>query len=273
MHRLFAVDLDGTLLRDDGTIAPRDAAAVAEVRRSGGVVAIVTGRLSSGATASSRALGLDTPLVCADGRVVASPADGAPLEVVALDVPLVARTVEWLGARDIEPFVFLHDAIHAGRAARPHGPWVARWTERIVLHPSLASAPSWRRAGEIALALGIAPRDRIEAAEAALAAGAGPQIELACFPLGDDSRWALRVQRRGVDKGSALAKLAARLGFARADVVAIGNGWNDVPMLAWAGRSFAMGQAPRGVRDAATFVLSATSSTGGGVAEALERAG
>ena len=50
-----------------------------------------------------------------------------------------------------------------------------------------------------------------------------------------------------------------------------GDWFNDVPMFAWAGRSFAMGQSPHGVRSCATDVLEATSATGGGVAEAIDR--
>ena len=44
----------------------------------------------------------------------------------------------------------------------------------------------------------------------------------------------------------------AELGVAQADVLAIGDGRNDVEMLAWAGRGVAMGQAPDAVKDAPT---------------------
>src|SRR5690606_38875408 len=70
-------------------------------------------------------------------------------------------------------------------------------------------------------------------------------------------------------KGATLAALAASLGIARANVAAIGDWYNDISMLAWAGRSFAMGQAPGPVRAAATDVLEA--AWGGGVAEAIAR--
>jgi Cof subfamily protein (haloacid dehalogenase superfamily) len=48
----------------------------------------------------------------------------------------------------------------------------------------------------------------------------------------------------GVSKASALQQVCDVLGVARADVLAIGDGRNDVEMLAWAGRGVAMGQAP-----------------------------
>jgi HAD superfamily hydrolase (TIGR01484 family) len=58
----------------------------------------------------------------------------------------------------------------------------------------------------------------------------------------------------GVSKASALADLCAELGVAQADVLAIGDGRNDIEMLRWAGRGVAMGQAPLEVQEAADDV-------------------
>jgi hydroxymethylpyrimidine pyrophosphatase-like HAD family hydrolase len=48
---------------------------------------------------------------------------------------------------------------------------------------------------------------------------------------------------QGVSKGAALKKLAAHLGVERKDVMAIGDNWNDVEMLEWAGQGVLMGNA------------------------------
>jgi hydroxymethylpyrimidine pyrophosphatase-like HAD family hydrolase len=58
----------------------------------------------------------------------------------------------------------------------------------------------------------------------------------------------------GVSKASALADIATELGIDQADVLAIGDGRNDVEMLAWAGRGVAMGQAPDEVKQVADAV-------------------
>ena len=67
--------------------------------------------------------------------------------------------------------------------------------------------------------------------------------------------------------------LAKHYGVAVADVVAVGDWLNDVPMLRRAGVSFSMAQAPAEVQAAAKFQLEADIWSGGGVAEAAERAG
>ena len=52
----------------------------------------------------------------------------------------------------------------------------------------------------------------------------------------------------GVSKGWALARLAGRLGVDRKETMAIGDNWNDVDMLEWAGQAILMGNASQDLR-------------------------
>jgi HAD superfamily hydrolase (TIGR01484 family) len=66
----------------------------------------------------------------------------------------------------------------------------------------------------------------------------------------------------GVTKASGLASVAQRLGVAREDVLAVGDGRNDIDMLRWAGRGVAMGQAPAEVQRAADAVTASVQEDG-----------
>ncbi|MGZ4495794.1 MAG: HAD family hydrolase [Nocardioides sp.] len=66
----------------------------------------------------------------------------------------------------------------------------------------------------------------------------------------------------GVSKASALADVARRLGVHQSDVLAIGDGSNDIEMIAWAGRGVAMGQSPDEVKDAADAVTGTVEDDG-----------
>ena len=77
---LLALDLDGTLLRDDKTIAPEDAAAIRGAAAHGIAVTLATGRLTTGTLPTARELGLSTPLVCADGGLLVDPQRGEALD-------------------------------------------------------------------------------------------------------------------------------------------------------------------------------------------------
>ena len=59
--------------------------------------------------------------------------------------------------------------------------------------------------------------------------------------------------------------VASELGVDQADVLAIGDGRNDVEMLAWAGRGVAMGQAPDAVKDVADAVTASWEDDGAAV--------
>lgn len=67
------------------------------------------------------------------------------------------------------------------------------------------------------------------------------------------SAW-LDLAPEGVSKASGLAFLGERLGIAQADILAVGDGNNDVEMLAWAGRGVAMGHGPAELKAAADDV-------------------
>jgi Cof subfamily protein (haloacid dehalogenase superfamily) len=72
----------------------------------------------------------------------------------------------------------------------------------------------------------------------------------------------LDIAPEGVTKASALAEVAESLGVARSEVLAIGDGRNDVEMLRWAGRGVAMGQSPLEVQEAADDVTETVDNDG-----------
>lgn len=81
----------------------------------------------------------------------------------------------------------------------------------------------------------------------------------------------LEITSERATKGVALEWIANSLGVAREEVMAVGDAYNDLPMLKWAGTSFAMTHSPDEVKRAATYV--AEGGPGLGVADALERMG
>jgi HAD superfamily hydrolase (TIGR01484 family) len=78
----------------------------------------------------------------------------------------------------------------------------------------------------------------------------------------------------GVSKGWALERLAARLGVDRKETMAIGDNWNDVNMLEWAGQAVLMGNAAQDLRTMAKTNgwKQAPPNDEDGVAVTLERA-
>ena len=73
----------------------------------------------------------------------------------------------------------------------------------------------------------------------------------------------------GVNKGTAVQALSARLGLGPEQVMAFGDAGNDLEMLAWAGWSFAMANASAEAKKAARYETG--SNAEGGVGMAVER--
>jgi Cof subfamily protein (haloacid dehalogenase superfamily) len=263
-HRLLCLDLDGTLLLPDGSISARDLAALQRAQREGVTVTIATGRMVSGTLPTAQSLSITVPIICADGGVIVCGTSGAALQCSPMTRPMARACLSIARAHELLPLVFLPDAVHGHASCRALAPYFASWSPRMELHDQLDAAPL----ADVLLVLALGTQRATAAARDALDRDHGQAVETACFPFGE-ALFAVRVQPRGCAKGTALAWLATHLGVAREHVAAVGDWLNDVSMLAWAGRSFAMGHAPEIVRAAATDTLESTA--GNGVAEAVER--
>lgn len=269
---LLALDLDGTLLRTDGRIDPRDASAIDRAIDAGVAVTLATGRVSTGTMPTARALGLVHPLVCADGGLLVDAATGERLEQTAIALATASEVIEAFDRHALAGFVLLHDEIHCDERGRCHTEYVRTWTTRVTVHPHLGRAKAWRRDGDIALTVGIGAQADVLIVHEQLRTTHADRIDVVSFKInraGD--HWAVMTRPSGCTKATGLERVARRLGVAHEDTAVVGDWLNDVPMFHWAMRSFAMGQAPAPVRAAASDILTATSSTGGGVAEALAR--
>jgi hydroxymethylpyrimidine pyrophosphatase-like HAD family hydrolase len=272
--RLLALDLDGTLLRDDGGIDPRDRAAVRRAEDAGIAVTLATGRLPHGAVPTARELKLTTPTICADGAITVIPATGVVLDRRALSPAATAAFIT-LGHEHGAPLLFLGDATVVGRPQhRDAATALQGWSDRFV-PVDLLDAPADVPGPPPLAAFLLGTRVQVDRLaqlcdEDAVLSAAARDGAIELVELGHPERWGLRLRAGGVDKGVALARLAGQMGLAHDQVAAVGDWYNDLPMFDWAGRSFAMGHAPPDVARRAKQRLTATAAQGGGIAEAID---
>src|SRR5262249_27772824 len=134
--RLLAVDLDGTLVRRDGSFDPRDLEAIRRARREGILVTLATGRLVTHTLHVARAIESDAPMVCGDGATIACGRTGEVLERDALSLAIVDAVLDAFAAHDVAPFVFSHGEIHTDARGDVHHAYVRGWTPQVKVHPS-----------------------------------------------------------------------------------------------------------------------------------------
>lgn len=256
--RLISVDLDGTLLRSDGTPAPEGVRRLQTAARAGVRVVINTTRNADGVRSICEAWGFSDPIICTNGaQILASP--GGP-EWASYTIPMaVARSIARLADRNdwevstsvggqtffrqrpgqlLGPVEYAPDSGNEGRQRRTRLVIVPTNEEALVAEPKrmILHEPE-----AIAAVQDLTALRSHECRTETYYEPDGRLHSLCIFPL-------------RADKGTALRLVAGKLDIPLRQVLAVGDNPNDVPMFAVAGASVAMGNAPPEVKKAASVV-------------------
>ena len=271
--RLVAVDLDGTLLDASGRVHEVDRRALQAAASEGVVVSIITGRLYSGSGGAAHAIGAHGPIACVEGAHLVWGTSGVEISHDEIPREVAERARELFRSATSACFAFAHDEIVHDSTGAPFLPYVTAWSTRVVSAGHTCDHPHWDHDRGLSAIVAVGVEGEIREAARELEAREGAFV--ASFPIVrvPGNLWAMMVRAAGTDKGVALGALAEHHGVTVEDCAVVGDWLNDVSMFQVAGHSFAMGQAPEEVARHAKTRLSATSATGGGVAEALARLG
>jgi len=272
-YKLLAVDLDGTLLDVRGEPHEADVRAIRALEQTGVAITIITGRLYSGTRRAAAALEIAGPVACVDGSHVVDAASHTTLFHRGIHGDPARKLRDSIARRGPAAFVFARDAVVHDEAGKPYIEYVTTWSNELTVVDSVVGHDAWEHDEGVTAVVAVGSMQQIIGAAEDIARELPGAAFVATFPTRRiEGAWGMVVRASGGDKGSALAWMASHYEVEIAETVAVGDWLNDVPMLAAAGRSFAMGQAPEPVRKVATDVLDETAMEGGGIARAIERA-
>jgi len=248
--RLVAIDMDGTLLPTFAqTVSPRTAKALRAAQQAGIIVAIATGRRTNYTLPLLDGLGLraDTPLLTSNGAVTRT-LGGEPIDRCQLPAQ-VARGLCGL-LREFGAVVFTFDRPGRGELVledldQANGR-ISLWVESNrnaieVVKPLENALPDGEDPIQGMVTGGLSKMKLAEIALKASEWSGSCECVRTEYPARDLS--ILDLLPPGVSKGWALERLANRLGVDRKATMAIGDNWNDVDMLEWAGQGIMMGNA------------------------------
>jgi Cof subfamily protein (haloacid dehalogenase superfamily) len=257
--RLVATDLDGTLLRSDGTVSDRSRAVIEELERRGVAVVFVTGRPVRWMRELWHLVGDDGLAICSNGAVVydvrgrsvsrATPIEDATVlrvaETIRAELPGSTFAVERLGGFDHEPGYLVEGDV----GYRPGLPSTAiadtldgTVVKMLARHRTAPPVEYWAQVDDLVAGLVTTTWSSL-----------GALVEMSA---------------RGVTKATTLQTVCEERGIAPDEVVAFGDMPNDTAMLAWAGTSYAMAHAHEQARVAAGRL--APGNDDDGVAAVLE---
>jgi Cof subfamily protein (haloacid dehalogenase superfamily) len=270
--RLLAVDIDGTLLNSESQISQADLASLRHAHQSGVEVVLVTGRRHSFALPIAERLGFDLWLISSNGAVTRSLAgESFDRDLLPADTcrRLCRAMQEFRGHAVLTFDKESKGALVLERMDQLTGS-IRHWLEKnidsiefiVPLEDALVSDP--------VQAMFCGAIDRMRQA-LALLAGCEVQSRVTVhrteYPHRDLS--IVDVLNRGCSKGRALERWARHRGIPRDRVMAIGDNFNDLEMLAFAGVPFIMGNASAELKSQGWPVT--LSNDGNGVALAVER--
>ena len=253
--RLVAIDMDGTLLASFAQqVSSRTAKALRAAQKAGITVAIATGRRQAYAAPLFGGLELraDMPLITSNGAVTRTLA-GELKERCHLPAA-VARELCGL-LRSFGAVVFTFDHVGPGELVlenlqQAHDR-IAQWVEvnRASIREVRPLEDAFGDGDDPIQGMVCGTVSDMKRAETALRDSplfASCECARTEYPARNLS--ILDLLPLGVSKGTALERLAARLGVGRLETMAIGDNWNDVEMLEWAGQAVLMSNASAELR-------------------------
>ncbi len=272
--RLLAIDIDGTLLDSQYQISAANLAALRRAHRSGVEIVLVTGRRHTFAMPVAEMLGFDLWLISSNGAVTRS-SRGELFHRDLLPRATARKLCDYMhefrgnlvltfdqeskGALVVERLEDLHASI-------------ARWLEKNAAFIEFVTPITDALRTDPIQAMFCGTIARMREAEARLAAAPlGNSVAVLKTQYEARDLCIIDVLNYGCSKGHALKRWAIHRGLERREIMAIGDNYNDLEMLAFAGVPFVMGNASDEVKQNGWAVTLPNDQSG--VAAALEQVG
>ena len=259
--RLVALDLDGTLISKTLRVSASVVASIARAREAGVAFTMATGRMFAAARPFARAIGIEGPIICYQGAASYVVSSGERTSHIPLPPQIGAEVFSQAAADGVRALGYFEDRLYtefndkytqtytqlAGVEAHVVGPLDEYFRTRPTTKVNCVL--------EEAAAAAYVERLRASFGEDVYVTRSQPDF--------------VEVINPNVDKGRALAAVARYYGVTMQETMAIGDSWNDVPLLSSVGLGVAMGTAPPELRAKADAVVAGVENDG--VAEAIER--
>jgi Cof subfamily protein (haloacid dehalogenase superfamily) len=259
MIRLAAFDLDGTLVDTDLILSPRLRQSVSDAQQHGTIITIATGREVKFTTRFARELELTAPVICAQGGLIYDFLEDRVLHDVRLPLEILPRVIE--AAAHYGWNLHFDTADHSYLPAESNHPPILfellRYSKWSRLDDLLHDIPEQPHKFLVTL---NHPGDQARIMSELCEVFNGQIRIVPSHP------YLIEGVPPGVTKGSGLAWLADYYQISQAEVMAMGDNDNDVPMIEWAGLGVAAGNASQAAKTVADWIAPTVAEDGAAVA-------
>lgn len=237
--KLIAVDLDGTLLNSNHEISDYNYSVIKEAERRGIAVVISTGRLYSSLYKYKEKLNLKTPVICYNGAKVVDGRDDSTIFERTIDEDVVKKVIKIAREKDVHLNLFQDEKWYV-ECRRDE---VETYRNSSGLSYHLADFDKMEKLNVTKLMF-VGENGILKEIEKIV------KTELGNFVYTAFSKpYFFEILDCKVSKGEALKKIAEQYEIRREEIMAFGDGYNDIEMLQYAGLGVAMGNAPEEMKE------------------------
>jgi len=262
-YKMLATDLDDSLLDNSFKISPADRGAIARAVRAGVKVVLATGRMYRSALPYCRELGLDTPLITYQGALVKFPRTKEVLYSRPVPLNTALELLERLMPKGYHINIYIDDQL-----------LVEKITEESKIYQSISGIEP-TPVGNLITYLREQRRDPTKILVVSSEGNIDRLGEETKNLFGDrlyiteSKPIFLECMHPEATKGRALEAVAGHYGIDPGDIIAVGDGYNDMDMIGYAGLGVAVANAREELKSQSDFVTS--SNTCGGVARVIDK--
>lgn len=263
-YKMIVLDLDGTLTNKDKIITPKTKQALMEAQKRGVKVVLASGRPTYGVMPLAKELEMETYGGCIlsfNGGIIL---DCQTREIIfRKEHPVEAnrRIIELAKEERVDILTYQDELIITNNKENPYAK-----LESKINHLELKQVDDLASYVDFAVPkfLMLDDGDYLALVEARVKAALGKN-----FSVYRSDPYFLEILPRGIDKAQSLEKLLQTLNMDRKQMIACGDGYNDISMIEYAGLGVAMENAVRPARNAADYVT--RSNNDDGIAHVVEK--
>jgi Cof subfamily protein (haloacid dehalogenase superfamily) len=252
-YKLMAVDIDGTLLNDKGEITTATIDAIKKGVEEGLVFTIASGRPIQGIEYLNNLLNLDVPLITYNGAKIIMSKSKEVIFEQKLGYEYAIKILELGEKNNVTMMVWKDDKLYVNKLNER----VEKYTKITAVQPILMEDSNETIKTGVTKILWYDDVEKI-----------GKYIEQIKDLLGDkinyhtSQPYFLEFNDKNASKALAMEKMGEHYGIKQSEMIAIGDGFNDLSMIEYAGLGVAMENAPEAIKSKADYITLSNNEDG-----------
>lgn len=253
MYKLLAIDIDDTLITDEFIVTEPTKAALAAAIDAGVIVTLATGRMYASAEAIAKQLELDVPLITYQGALVKHLVEGTVLYERNVPEQAAKFVIDYANEHDLLIQAYVDDQLYVSKD-NEHARNYSKLSKVPYIHDPQLSTVATKPSAKL---LFIDDPDKLDRLAVTFKHHLGDEVHMT-----KSKPNYFEVTHREATKGHAIKHLAAQFGIDRSQIIAIGDSWNDLDMIEFAGLGVAMKNGVDDLKQIADYITLSNNEDG-----------